>query len=319
MSRAGHAAPRPGENSRVRVNPVWLSIALLAALLGWSYLPTILELNEFWSRSEDYSVGRLVPFVAVFLVWRSRAALAALPLRPAWSGLGLLLAAELLRLAGVWFGSASGERYALVLAIAGLVLLTRGWAVFRRLAWVLVFLLLMLPLPARVHEAVAVPLQNGATRMTAFALETLGYYVVREGNVIRMDDSTQIAVTEACSGLRMLAAFVFIAATLAFFVKGPWWRRGLLVLSSIPIAVVSNALRGMATAIFVYYARNPTLNQTFHDFAGLAMMPLALAMLWSVLKSIDFVRGTFDESQLAGAAPRQARPRRPAGSNGAQR
>ncbi|MCC6360762.1 MAG: exosortase/archaeosortase family protein [Phycisphaerales bacterium] len=315
MSRARAAASVPTAIGGTRsISPVWLALGVLAAALAWSYLPTILELNAFWSRNEDYSVGRLVPFVAAFIVWRRRAELAALPLRPAWSGVGLLLAAELLRFAGVWFGSASGERYALVLAIAGLVLLAGGWSLFVRLRWVLLFLVLMIPLPARVHESIAVPLQNAATQMTAFSLELFGYYINREGNIIRMEGGTQIAVTEACSGLRMLSAFVFIAATLAFFVRGPWWRRAILVASSLPIAVLANAIRGFATALFVHYARNPTLNLTFHDFAGLAMMPLALLMLWGVLKSIDFVQGVFHEPQYIAPASASRRRGRAAGN-----
>ena len=261
-----------------------IAIAALTGCLLWSYWPTLVELREFWSRNQDYSVGQLVPLVALYLVWRERAALWAQRVRPCWWGAGLIGLAESLRLASVYYGYASGERCALLLAIAGVVLLAAGWRIFWRLKWVLLFLTLMVPLPARLHESIALPLQHKATEMAVFTLELLGFYVLREGNVLHLNEQTTVAVTEACSGLRMLTAFIFVAAVLVFLIKRPLWQRITLLASSVPIAVLSNAIRIITTAIFVHYAHNPVLGSTFHDMAGLAMMPLGLLMSLGLLQ-----------------------------------
>jgi exosortase len=259
------------------------ALALLAGCLVWSYWPTLRELVEFWRRSEDYSVGALVPLVAIGLAARDWAALRRLPVQPCLWGLLVLAGAEGLRLGGEFFGVGSGPRYGIVVAVVGVVLLAGGPAFVWRLRWIFVFLLLMVPWPARVHEAVALPLQLAATHGTVFGLELLGFFVVREGHVIRLEDQTSVAVTEACSGLRMLTAFIFVAAVLAFLSDRPRWQRAALLLGSVPIAVLSNALRGVATAMFMFYVRDERLGELFHDGAGLAMMPLALLMSWGLM------------------------------------
>lgn len=279
---------------------IW-SLALLGGCLAWSYSSTIVELFEFWLRNEDYSVGMLVPLVALHLVWRKRRELAEISISPAWSGLCLLAAAEAGRLFGVRMGLESAQRYSLVLAIAGLVLLATGKRMFWHLRWVLLLLVLMVPLPFRVHEAVAMPLQNAATTMTVFGLETAGFYVVREGNVLRINDTTIVAVTEACSGLRMLTAFVIVAAVLAFMANCATWQRAALVILSVPIAVLSNGLRGFATAYLMCYSKSESLTENIHDIAGWAMMPLALLLSLGALRLMK----TLDAASSTGSVSKQ--------------
>ncbi len=263
-------------------------LGLLGCLL-WSYWPTLTGLGAFWARNQDYSVGELVPFVAIYLAWRRRVSLSAEGVRPCWWGPALLALAEAMRQMGVYFGYGSGERYAMVVALAGVVMLAAGVRVFRRLGWIFVFILLMVPLPARLHEAIALPLQEKATTVAVFVLELLGFFVLREGNVLQLNEETSIAVAEACSGLRMLTAFVFVAAVLALLIERPRWQKLALVVLSVPIAVLSNAIRLVVTSVFIHYAQDASLSERFHDGAGLAMMPLALVFSVVLLKLLGLL------------------------------
>jgi exosortase len=294
--------PRP----HGRLVPVYLALAALLACVLWSYWPTLTELRAFWARNQDYSVGALVPLVALYLVWRQRRVLLAEPVRPCAWGLAVLLAAELLRQIALFYGVASGERYAVVLSLAGAVLLAAGRRVLRHSGWILVFLLLMVPLPARIHEAIALPLQRLATTAAVFALELLGFFVVREGHVLHLNEQTTIGVAEACSGLRMLTAFVVVASLLAFLIHRPRWHKVVLLAASIPIAVLSNAIRSVLTALVVYYAQNPALSEAFHDAAGLAMMPLGLLLSLALLKFLGWLSAG---QRAAPPAPEPSRPR----------
>jgi EpsI family protein len=129
------------------------------------------------------------------------------------------------------------------------------------------------------HELISIPLQGMSTTMAAFALELFGFFVVREGNVLRIGNDASVAVNEACSGLRMLTAFVLVAAVFAFIIRRPAWHKLMIVLSSIPIALVANALRLIATSTYITYVGNGVSTEIFHDYAGLAMMPLAVIIL----------------------------------------
>ncbi len=290
------AASRGGLAAWVRAPGVWLGVGLAVALL-WSYWPTIAELVAFWRNNQDYSVGMLVPPVAAWLVWRERARLTPDQWRFSWLGVAAVVLVELGRLGGLYFGVGSVERFAVVGALGAVTLAVLGPALLWRLKWVGLFLLLMVPWPARVHEAVAVPLQTLATKSAVFGLELAGFFVIREGNVLRMDNGQVVGVAEACSGLRMLTAFVFVAAVLAFMVNRPTWQKAALVLASIPIAVGSNCIRVIATSIFVYYSESPGLTETFHDAAGLAMMPLAIVACLLLLKLFAFLQAEGGKSR----------------------
>jgi exosortase len=190
-----------------------------------------------------------------------------------------LLISQMIRLAGLYYMYGSLERYSIIFAVAGVVLLVWGYQIARRLVWVFIFLLLMIPLPGKVHDQVAIPLQSFASASAVFCLETAGYLVALQGNVLELSDRTSVAVAEACSGLRMLTAFTMVGAVLAFMVRRPAWQKTVIVLSSIPVAIVANTLRLVATVLLHEWVGGEVANRFFHDFAGLSMMPLAVIIL----------------------------------------
>lgn len=256
-----------------------VGILLIIAALLWSYSPVVWELARDWWHNADYGVGALVPPAAAYLVWEKRKELAALRFSPCWWGLVPMASAIWLRSWAMDRGQQSLERYALVVELMGAVLLVAGFRAFRRLFWILMFLFLMAPLPMRIHNQIALPLQNSATSCAQIALGLVGVPVQRTGNVLILSDNMTLAVAEACSGLRMLTAFVIVACVMAFLVQRPAWQRGILVLSSIPIAIACNGARLVATAFLFLWTGGPWVERFFHDAAGYAMMPLALVLM----------------------------------------
>lgn len=262
----------------------WFVGLLLLACLVWSYWSTLAELFSFWLNNDDYSVGLLVPVVVAYLAWRSRERWRNEPAGAGWWGLGLLGLAQIVRFAGLYYAYGSLERFSLVLTIAGVLLLAAGGRVFWKARWLLVFLLLMLPPPARVHEALLLPLQRVATAAAAFGLETLGYFVVRHGNVLLLEDRYTVAVAEACSGLRMMSAFVFVMAVLVAITERPVAHKLVLLLASVPLAVFVNVVRIAATAILVERTGDPGIEAQVHDAAGWLMMPVAVVLALALLR-----------------------------------
>lgn len=285
MTRANNAVV--WDDPRIRRRPLSsyvLLCGLLPAALAWSYWPTLQRLFEEWGTDHNYSSGALVLPAALYLLWHDRKALAACRVRPAWTwGAALLLIALAARTFGLLFHFKSAERYSLVLTIAAIVLLVGGVQVFRLCKWVLLFLLLLVPLPGRIHNLISDPLQGLATGGAVVMLELLGIPVVRQGNVIVLNPDVMLAVAEACSGLRMLTAFVMVAATLAYVVERPRWQKAVLLISSIPVAIVCNLARLVATALLCLVTSDEWAERFFHDFAGLVMMPLAILVLFGEL------------------------------------
>ena len=257
----------------------WVALIAVVATFVWSYWPTLTDLMKEWQRDEDYSVGQLVPLAALWLLWHDRARLKTCVIRPCWWGMLVILLAQGARAFGLVQLFQSAERYSLVLTVAGVVLLVAGWQIFRRVGWILLFLFLMVPLPGRVHNMISGPLQDLATIGAVVTLELFGTTVAREGHVMVLNDNVPVAVAEACSGLRMLTAFIVVAATMAYVVNRPRWQRAVLLLSSVPIAIICNLVRLVVTAWLFLVVSGEVAERFFHDFAGWTMMPLAVVFL----------------------------------------
>lgn len=281
----GKSAARIRKSDHGRDFPTGLTVAagVLAATVGWAYWAVISGLLKEWQTNEDYSAGQLVPIVAVIFLWVERKRVAQCEWKPCWlGGLAVLVVAQLGRAFGLLFMFESAERYSLVLTVAALVLMVGGWRVFRRLSWILLFLLLMVPFPGQIHNRISGPLREMATGGSVFLLEVFFNAVRREGNVIYFQEQA-LGVLEACSGLRMLTAFIIVAAFIAYMVKQPRWQKAVVVLSSIPIAVVCNVLRIFITALLMAMVSSEIGEKFFHDFAGLVMMPAAVMLIFGEL------------------------------------
>jgi len=265
----------------------WLAGSLVLIAFLWSYKAGLAGLWNLWQRSDEYSSGVLMPFLAVYILWSRRKTMAECRIRPSVWGLFAFLAAQVVRVFGLFFMYGSAERLSIALTIAALVLLLFGWRLLRKVSTVLLYLCLMFPWPDRVQTAVTIPLQRWATSSAVFCLEVVGYEVIREGNVIHIGD-TSVAVAEACNGLRMVTAFFVISGLVALLVKRAWWEKLIVLVSSLPIALLCNTIRLAITAIFFTVLEGEHWEKIFHDFGGYAMMPLALAAmvaeLWLLAK-----------------------------------
>jgi exosortase len=255
-----------------------MTVLLMGLLIVSYWQPTVMNLWHIWLESDEYSCGLLVPFLAAYILWSRRKYFLNCPIKSAWTGLGLLLGAQALRLFGLYYMFASAERLALVFSIGGIVLLLYGGVFFRRFIPIFLFLFLMLPLPNRIESMITLPLQQWATVSAVFSLETLGYSVIRHGNVIQIGD-TMVAVAEACNGLRMLTAFFVISGFVVLISKRNRWEKIALLISAIPIALICNTVRLTLTSIAYTWVQSETMEEFFHDFGGLAMMPFAIGII----------------------------------------
>jgi exosortase len=170
------------------------------------------------------------------------------------------------------------DHISLVPCLAGLVLLFGGKGLWRWAGPAILFLAFMMPLPYRAAVALTEPLQRLATTCSTFALQTLGFPAVAEGNIILVND-VRLGVVEACSGLRMLVIFFALATGVALVIRRPLWQRITVVTSAVPIAIATNVLRITATGVLHETADPELANAVFHDLAGWLMMPVALVFL----------------------------------------
>jgi len=244
-----------------------LALGIVGAFVAW---PTLRWLAHEWWTNDYYSHGPLVPLVSAFLAWRLWPTIRP---RPANAGIPVLivgLAAYLAALASRAFFVAS---LALIVILAGLVWFLWGTQALRRMAFPLAFLLFMTPFPF--VEASTVPLARFTSVCASGLIRLFGVEAVIGGSQIALPN-VALAIGAPCSGVRSLISLLTLVVVALYLVQAPLWRKALLALAIIPLALLGNIVRvasllGVAAAWgveagFAYY----------HELSGIAFFLVAL-------------------------------------------
>ena len=136
----------------------------------------------------------------------------------------------------------------------------------------------MVPIPYIIYDMLAFPLKLFVTKVSVAFMKSVGVVVMREGNII-MFPSTTLEVADACSGIRSLISLLAIAVAYSFLIKTSNARHWVIIFSAIPIAVATNALRVIVTGILAQWWGAKAAEGFFHEFAGMAVFVLAMALL----------------------------------------
>ena len=261
----------------------WAAVALIAAALGWSYATNFFYLVSQWEHDPNYSYGYFVIPIALVILWARRGMLDWGQVSPPWWGVLPLLALVAARYPLFQWNELFLETATLPLIVAALVLAMGGWHLLR-FAWPsILFLFFMLPLPPSYNQMLAAPLQQVATLGSLGLLQIIGLPVMADGNIILVGNEP-LEVARACNGLSMMLSFVTLVTAVVILVKLPLWERALLLISAIPIALLSNIIRITLTALVYHHIGRAWGEKLAHDLAGWMMMPIALVLVWLELK-----------------------------------
>jgi exosortase len=225
---------------------------------------------------------------AAFLIWDKRKALRAIPIKPAWSGIALVVFSILVLILGVYGVELFTARMSFIFLMTGLIATFFGWAMVRELRFPLLVLILAIPFPAILFNRITFPLQLLASKIASDILPLLGVPTLHEGNVIELP-VMKLEVAEACSGIRSLMSLFTLAVFYGYFLEKTTKRRVILALASIPIAVTANVARIVGTGLCVQYWDPEKALGFFHEFSGWVMFVVSLACLFLVHRAMRFI------------------------------
>lgn len=283
------------EPQRVGGRSLVLALAAIGAVVV--HAAAVTGLLELWDRSPMYSYGYVVPFVAAYLAWHSRAAVAAAPQRPApiAGGIGLALWAALV-VAGHAGGVQVLQVVALIVGLVAALLLVEGWPRTRALWAPLAYLWLLVPVWDAFTEPLHEPFQRASAGMGVALLHVAGIPALRDGTFISMPN-LQIEVARACSGVNYLIAVLALGLPLAYLRLTTFSRRFLLVASAVTIAALANGLRVALIGLLAHYDVGSPLHGPFHVLHGLFVAGIGQVVLFSL---VGFLAR--NEQRQAGAA-----------------
>ncbi len=252
-----------------------LSEWLLAGLMALAFVPAGIALVGVWSSVDYYSHGFLVPLVAYWAATRGRSRFALAAERDR-RGIALAAFAACVYAVGLGSDSVSLQGLSLVALAAACTLYLGGVAGLRVLAFPLVFLVFMVPLPADWLTPAIVGLQLMVSSAAVELMSWFGSGVVRYGNVIELPAGDSLFVAEACSGITSLVTLTPLAVMLAYFTEPTLRRQVAMVIAVVPVAMLGNLLRVATTVAYAerYGAERATGNW-LHESAGLITFGLA--------------------------------------------
>jgi exosortase len=274
---------------------IW-ALGAASLVLGLAYLPNFRDLHSTWTTDPNYTHGYLVIPIALVILWRRLSDTQAEPSPTAipapWWGWVLLSAVLALRAIAYERNWQWVETATLLPAIACLTWTFGSWPLLRR-AWpAIAFLVFMLPLPPTVNDSIALPLQRIAATGSCFLLQLSGFWAIQEGNVINLrtlHGMEPLDVALACNGLRMLMTMAATVAATIILIPLPTWKRITLLVSAVPIALVSNMIRIVTTGLCYYWLTGPHAKEWAHDVSGWLMMPVALALVGLELSILSWL------------------------------
>lgn len=256
---------------------------IFSVLLGCTfialYFATAKGLYADWMNDPNYSHGLLVPLISAYFAWQKRDVLAMLPVKPAKSGIVLVLFSLAVLVVGVAAQESFSQRTSMVFLLAGMIVFLLGWQWLKELLLPIGFLFFMIPLPYIVYDAIAFPLKLFVAKFSVIALKLMNVIVLREGNII-MFPHTTLEVADACSGLRSLMSLLALGVALAVVSQKKRAAMILLVALTVPIAVLTNMIRVIGTGFLAQYYGTAAAEGFFHEFAGMGVFVLAMVLLF---------------------------------------
>lgn len=258
-----------------------LQILIITILFILLFLPIYSALYErFTARDSYYSHGPLIPLISLFLVWRKRKKLKSIEKVSYLPGLFILVFGLLIHMGSIALKFNFGSYVAFIVSLSGLVLFLGGKKVFKEVLFPVVFLMFALPLPKVAIIGITFKMKMFATHISTILINAIGFKVKQVGSTIYYPGGS-LVVEDPCSGLRSLITFLSLGTLFTQFTNVSRWKKSILILCTIPIALISNISRIVALLFVSYVYGVKAASGFFHDFAG--MMVFVIGFLGFLL------------------------------------
>jgi exosortase len=278
-----------------------------ALLLLAAYIPTLAAMARLWGSHPYAGHGMFVPAFSAMFLWLDRDHLRAATVRAGDSrGLPVILFALLVLIVGRWMNVLLIEGVAVVIAVAGSVLWLFGAACLRAAAFPVGFLIFMVPLPSVVVDAVTLHLQRFAAGVAGVALDALAIPFYQSDLSIFMSTVT-LNVAETCNGLRFLTALLVVTTAFAQASQRTLRRKLILVIATIPIAILANSFRVTTIAMGVHYIGPEAASGIIHNSIAKGVWGVTLGAV-AVLGFLLRRRGARAPAYANRATPRASLP-----------
>jgi exosortase len=269
----------------------WVKLGLLAAaFIALFYRWFLAQAQHSAGSMEDWGHSFVIPLIGGYMVWQHRRQILLTPPTTFWPGLAPMLlgvVCYLFFIVGVANHMLQG--FAMLLTLAGMSLLLMGPGLFRYVFLPISYLVFMITIAEQVMIKLTFQLQQVAAIGAWMVLKLIslvgGFMVDISGNTLEVGGN-KLNVAEACSGMRMVIAFVALGAAVALFSCRHWWQRTALILLAAPVAVFNNILRVATLGLLSLKWPTLTVGQA-HMFIGTLLLVLGLGIFMGIVWALN--------------------------------
>jgi len=280
----------------------WLSALLALSCAFYISNEQALQIWASWQQ-EEYSYGYLVPPIAL---WLGLHRLSEKPttVAPSWWGVFITLLSLCFWAIAEMSGIPNLPQYGFLSLLYGLFLTFFGLSVFKRTWTALAYLFFAIPLPVSLYLSLSAKMQLLSSDLGVYFLHLLGVSVFQDGNIIDFG-LMKLQVVEACSGLRYLFPLISFSFLFAVLMQDSFWKRCLLFLSSVPLAIAFNAFRIATVGLVASKVGTLSAVEIVHDLEGWVSFFFCVAILFveSIFLSKMGSRGRFADAYFAVPSP----------------
>jgi len=300
-------------SGRVSVAKVigFVLVCLLPFVVAWGSTRLLLNLIV---ENETFSQIPLIPLVSAFLIFENRKSVF-LDVSSSWMtavvllvpGAALLTASHM----NLWRLTQTNPQSLFVFAIVciwlGAFALFFGESAFRAALFPLLFLLFMVPIPEPFLSKAIYLLQAGSAVFVEAFFAAAGIPYHRQQFIFELP-GVAIRIAEECSGIRSTLALLITTVLASYiFLKTPW-RRLVLCLAVIPVALFKNGLRIATLSILSVYVNPAFLYGNLHHRGGIVFFVIALIPMALLLKFLQKSEApSFAAPAVAGILPSPSR------------
>jgi len=261
-------------------------MAIIGGLLYCLFHKEVWGIVHKWLTDSSWSHGFLIPLFSLYFLNQSKKEILSIQTKPNYLGFLCLVCAILFYVFNIVSPSGFGyfRQVSAVGALGAVVLFLGGWSLLKHTWLPIAYLLFAVPIPEGYYRLATMPMRQWAATAAGATLNLLPRLdATTNGVVIDIIYKGQhlepgLDVAEACSGMRLLMAFLALGVAMAYLHYRPIWQRLVLLASTIPIAIICNIVRVTITG-FIYVLANPEYAQgIYHDLLGMAMLPLAFGL-----------------------------------------
>lgn len=171
----------------------------------------------------------------------------------------------------------------IIIVVYGLFILCWGLNGLRKLVFPFVFLLLAIPFPLRLLNAIIGFLQQGSAVMVEGLYTILGQTFIRDGVVFHLN-TLSITIAPECSGIRSTMALIITGAVAVEMFLKNGWNKTLMLLLIIPMSLLKNGIRIVTITMLAQYVDMSFLTDSFlHKSGGVFFYLIVLAIYFPLL------------------------------------